>query len=252
MEPEQYDILSSAEETHWWYAGLRDVMDRCLKHASMRLPPHPNILDAGCGTGGNLRFLNDLLAPKYLGGFDISPKALRYASMKNPQADLYPSDICNPEIRCDRLDLIVSCDVLYVTGEREAISGLQRLCASLKSGGLFLWNLPAYNWLASYHDRAVHTRQRFYLSGLRRLANQLELDCIRISYRLCWLLPLILTKRLVTSLLIGGAVPVSDLLQPNRWLNRTLFRYLQWENRRIANGWSYPCGSSIFMVCKKR
>ena len=96
MEAEQYDIMSEAEERHWWYLGLRDAIKRCLALSVLRLPPNPDVLDAGCGTGGNLRFLSTLLQPKNLAGFDVSDLALAHARRKCPQADVYFSDIRTP------------------------------------------------------------------------------------------------------------------------------------------------------------
>src|SRR4051812_48972219 len=46
---EHYEV----EDRHWWYRGRWAVVEALLSQAD--LPPRPRILDAGCGTGGNLR-----------------------------------------------------------------------------------------------------------------------------------------------------------------------------------------------------
>jgi len=252
MDPEQYDIMSLAEDRHWWYMGLRDAIGCCLQQHSMRLPPHPIVLDVGCGTGGNLRYLNTLLQPSYLAGFDLSELALVHARCKCPNADVYQSDIRQPELHRDAFDLIVSTDVLYMTGIEGTLSGLSTLARSLKPGGLFLSNLPAYNWLTSEHDRVVHTRERYTLPAIRELLRELDLECVCISYRIFALLPVVVLRRFSSLLLRYQVSPRSDLVQPAEWLNRFLFRVLQIENRLFARGLQLPWGSSIMVVGQKK
>lgn len=252
MDPEQYDIMSWAEDRHWWYMGLRDAIGCCLQHPSMRLPANPVVLDVGCGTGANLRYLHSLLKPSYLAGFDLSELALKHARRKCPDANVYQSDIRQPELHRTAFDLIVSSDVLYVTGIEETFQGLLELTRALKPGGLCVWNLPAYDWLTSEHDRVVHTRERYTLSRLRKLLCDLDLECVRISYRMFALFPLIVLKRLPSLFLRSRSSSNSDLRQPADWLNRFFFRTLQMENRLISRGHHLPWGSSIFVVGGKR
>ena len=251
MEPEQYDIMARAEQHHWWYRGLRDVIGRCLQQPELRLPQHPSVLDAGCGTGGNLRFLQELLAPGYLGGFDVSELALGHARRQCPEADVYTSDIRNPRCHRRSYDLILSCDVLYTTGLSASLAGMQRLVGALAPGGLCIVHLPAYRWLTSSHDRAVHTTERYVLSQLRQLFQSLGLECVRASYRMCALLPLVALKRLPSLVSQRWQPKNSDLDQPAGWLNELLFRCVQIENRLVAAGGYLPWGSSIFAVGRK-
>ena len=251
MEPEQYDIMARAEQQHWWYRGLRDVIGQCLRQPDLRLPKHPSVLDAGCGTGGNLRFLQELLSPSYLGGFDVAESALKYARQQCPEADIYASDIRNPRCHRHSYDLIISCDVLYTAGLANSMAGLQRLVGALAPDGLFLFHLPAYPWLTSAHDRAVHTSERYLLSQLRHLLSDLGLARVRASYRLCPLLPLVALKRCPSLFNSKYDSESSDLQQPSRWLNELLYRTLRLENRLIASGMCLPWGSSVFAIgCK--
>ena len=251
MEIEQYELMSKAEDQHWWYIGLRDAITQCLGNKAVHLPRRPSVLDAGCGTGANLRHLNNTLDPSRLVGFDVSEQALGFASKKVPTAELYQSDIRTPEIRGGGFDLILSCDVLYVVGIDQAMRGLEKLVGALNHDGVFLWNLPAYNWMTSYHDRVVHTRQRFTRGSLQALCRNLGLECVCISYRLFALLPFILAKRFAATAIVGNPRN-SDLEQPHPWVNKLTLGYLQWENKLIANGFCLPCGSSVFAVCIKR
>jgi trans-aconitate methyltransferase len=169
MSPAEIELMASVEGDHWWYRGLRDVLGRTLRGPRAQIPARANILDAGCGTGENLRFLKDLLDPAYVGGFDLSPVALDHCRAKVPGADFYQSDIRDPEIRADNLGLVLSCDVLSIAGIDDSSVGLSRMVENMRSGGMMILNLPAYSWLRSRHDVATDTRDRVTASQVRRL-----------------------------------------------------------------------------------
>jgi hypothetical protein len=148
--------------------------------------------------------------------------------------------------------LIVSCDVLYVPGLKQALGGLHSLVRALAPGGLLLLNLPAYNWLKSAHDRAVHTSERYSLGQIRRLLKDLDVEPVVLSYRICFLFPLVVAKRLPSLLDRSHVRTSTDLSPPAAWLNRLLLSTLRWENRLIAKGIKLPGGTSIFAIARKR
>ena len=195
MSPAEIELMASVEGKHWWYRGLRNALGRTLLEPRGGIPVHPKILDAGCGTGENLRFIKDLLNPAYAGGFDLSPVAVNYCRAKVPGADIYQSDIRDPEIRRRELDLILSCDVLSIAGLEESGAGLSRLVESIRSGGVMILNLPAYTWLRSNHDVATDTRDRVTAAQVRRLLQRLGLSVELVTYRVFSLLPAIVLRR---------------------------------------------------------
>jgi SAM-dependent methyltransferase len=252
VNPEEYEVMARAAEQHWWYLGLRDAIGRSLERLQPRLPAAPRVLDAGCGTGENLRFLSELLAPAYLGGFDLSDQALGIARSKAPHADVYPSDICAPLLHEADLDLVTSLDVIYIPGAERAFDGLRKLVAALRPGGYLLLNLPAYNWLYSEHDVAVHTSQRFTAGEVRRLFARLGLEPALMSYRLCFLFPGLVASRLAHKPKARPERARSDLQRPpSPAVNRFLLGILKAENALIARGVSLPFGGSVFALGRK-
>ncbi len=246
--------MANTEDKLWWYKGLRGSLKALLNRHGSKLPKKPVILDAGCGTGANLLLLRDLLRPSHLEGFDAAEEALALAHAKVPEAELYRGDICAPEVRSAPLDLIVSLDVIYIPGAQRARDGLRTLVGALRPGGLFVVNLPAYDWLYSEHDVAIHTSERYTAPRVRRLLGDIGLEVALLTYRVCLLFPLVVMTRLPGMLRARPGDPEarSDLHQPPApRLDRGLHAVLRAENRLIAAGVRLPWGSSIFAVGRK-
>jgi SAM-dependent methyltransferase len=254
---EGLNVLEYFISTHGARKGLADTAlrtadsDTC--EGGLCRAIGPRVLDAGCGTGENLRMLHAMLKTSYLGGFDWSPLALNYARNRVPDADLYRSDLCDPEFHAEQFDLILSCDVVCTIGLEAARQGMLRLVERIRPGGLLMVNLPAYQWLFSRHDVAVATRERFTASQIRRFLDQMGLQIELLSYRLCALFPAVVLARLPTMLLgHRDQAPHSDLSIPSSLVNRCLGQALRWENQAILRGVRFPWGSSIFAVARRR
>lgn len=245
--------MAAVEGAHWWYCGLRDVIRRTLQMRCFALSLHARVLDAGCGTGGNLLLLQRTLAPAYLGGFDLSPLAVRLCRDKVPDSDVYLSDLRDPEIRVDDLDLILSCDAVSIAGMTDCFSGLAKMVDRLRRGGLLILNLPAFRWLASEHDVAIETRDRTTVREVRELLARLGLSIELVSYRLCLLFPAIVLARLPSMLRPSPSPDAarSDVGLPPRWINAALREAVCAENIAICHGARFPSGSSVYAVGRK-
>lgn len=246
MKDREYQVMADVENVHWWYRGLRDLISRVLQARGFTERSELRVLDAGCGTGENLRMLRDQFRIAYLGGFDPSALALDLARRKVPEADLYQSDLCQPELRAEEYDLVLNCDVLCITGLESARDGMRRIAQRIRPGGLLIVNLPAFQWLYSRHDQAVGTRRRFTATEIRSFLESLGLRVELLTYRLWTLFPAILLTRLPSMLFRPRTSVQSDLSIPNPWISHCLTRVLAWENRAILRGVRFPWGSSVF------
>ncbi len=144
--------------------------------------------------------------------------------------------------------------MICVPGADRALAGLRKLVAQLRPGGLFIVNLPAYDWLYSEHDVAVGTRERFTAARVRSLLSALALREMRLSYRLFLLFPALLAARFPVPgrRLPAAAEARSDLHDlPGKTTGRVLERVLAAENRWIARGVSLPFGSSVFAIGRR-
>ncbi|MEP7293742.1 MAG: class I SAM-dependent methyltransferase, partial [Chloroflexota bacterium] len=68
MEAYEYATMAAFETGYWWYRGLHGVIADVLRACG--ITAQSRILDAGCGTGGNLVNLNRQLAACTF-GFDF-------------------------------------------------------------------------------------------------------------------------------------------------------------------------------------
>ena len=252
MQDREYRTMAEVEADHWWYRGMRDLISRVLVEQGYTERSGLRVLDAGCGTGENLAMLGRMLRTTYLGGFDPSPLALDHACAKVPRADVYPGDICDPHFHSETYDLVLSCDVLCITGLDAAREGMRRIVERLEPDGLLVVNLPAYQWLYSRHDKAVGTRQRFTACEVRRFLESVGLKVDILTYRLFALLPAIVLARLPSMLCPPRTgEPRSDLASPRSWTGGCLNQVLSWENSLILRGVGFPWGSSVFATARR-
>jgi len=68
----------------------------------------------------------------------------------------------------------------------------------LKPGGIMVLNLPAYQWLHSYHDRYVHTLRRYTIQSLKAQIAKTPFECIFATYWNALLfIPLIIKRKII-------------------------------------------------------
>lgn len=122
--------MYEAEDVHWWYRGLRTVLFTMLsldQAKTRRL----KILDAGCGTGGNLAAL--IKAGYEPEGFDFSPVAVEFCHARGLSRVGLGSitDIPYPD---QTFDIVISCDVLNDAGTANEAAALAQLYRVLRPG----------------------------------------------------------------------------------------------------------------------
>jgi SAM-dependent methyltransferase len=246
MEPAEYEVMYQREENYWWYVGLRDlVLAQIARFAKGR--PNLNLLDAGCGTGKVLEACQGHQAY----GLEYAGEAMRFLRRRGLERVVQGS-ICRLPFADASFDVVLSLDVLYHVAAPGDLEGLQEMSRVLKPGGMLLLNLPAYEFLRSHHDVAIHTQQRYTRGRLRALLGRAGLRVRLLSYRNTLLFPVAALVRLAQKLFRPRpAVARSDLRPVPRWLNWALTVPLWVENRLIQMGLRLPFGLSVYCVALK-
>jgi SAM-dependent methyltransferase len=246
LDRAEYDKLDRTEDRMWWFAACHAnllLLYRLMAGPTAVAAP---LLDAGCGTGGLLGRIAAAYPDRMAIGLDADGAACARAAVKSgrpvcagsvdalPFADAAFGVIFSADVLCHR-------DV----DERVALAQFHRV---LHEGGLLVLNLPAYRWMLSRHDAAVHNVRRYTRRGLARL---LDAAGFRLLYAGYWNLVLFPIMVLTRKLLPQGSRAVSDVRlhpAPVEALCRAATRL---ETALLRRRFELPWGGSVIAVAAK-
>ena len=200
------------------------------------------VLDAGCGTGGML-------------ATGLAVAVRRSASNTTPSPPRSPARRPGgrwPAVRSTKCHWAtarsrgyVSLDVLCHGGvDPERAAKEAQRC--LEPGAIALFNLPAYGWLLSAHDRRVHNVRRFTRGQARALLAGRGFKVLKASYWNTLLFPLMLLHRVTER-----DDAESDVRDFPRWLDALFSAALAVERAVIGWGLSLPFGGSLLIVARR-
>ena len=239
MEAGEYDNIARLEEQHWWYVGMRRIAGRFV--AELGLRSGAQILDAGCGTGGGLKWL---AACGVTTGIDFHPLAVQYAS--DVSRRVARASIQALPFPGASFDLVTSFEVLYHLAVTDDGAALREFARVLKPGGRLLVRVPAYDWLRGAHDRQVHTRHRYEKSELRDKITAAGLELRRLTSVGLMLLPMAVLRRLAQP----REAAHSDVTLPPPVVNRMLTAALSAEWFWLRR-FDLPLGLSLLALAQK-
>ncbi|MBA4373278.1 MAG: class I SAM-dependent methyltransferase [Thermodesulfovibrio sp.] len=249
MNKEEYFRLFSMEDKHWWYAALHDFLLQQIIQEK-KIKPELKIFDAGCGTGRACELMGAL---GFVSGCDISDLAVALCHRRGLQ-DIFQADLNSIDLGVECFDVITSMDVIYhkQIGDDSAVLG--KFHRALRSDGLLVMQVPAYNWLKSSHDLAVHTARRYTGKQLSSLLQTAGFRVEHMTHRITALFLPIALYRLLNKLHASRdakEMQKSDVVMPPALLNNLLRRFHLLENR-LAQGYALPFGLSLFATARKR
>lgn len=240
MESVEYTLMEEVEETMWWYHGLHaNILAALAKYA----PGAIDLLDAGCGTGGMLKAIHERFPSARLHGLDISEQACIAARAKSGASVVVGSVDALPHAD-GSFDALISLDVLgYDLGLDPAVRGFFRV---LRPGGHAILNLAAYQWMLSYHDRAVGQSHRYTRSGARELFQRHGFRIVFSSYWNTILFPLMIARRK-----LAHASAASDVKPFPPLVNNAFKTCLALERTLLQRGVPLPFGGSVLLIAQR-
>ncbi|PYS77437.1 MAG: methyltransferase type 11 [Acidobacteria bacterium] len=253
MKAEDYANLYALEQDFWWFAGMREItaalLDAACAPAESRL-----VLDAGCGTGGNLTWLARYAGSGRVMGVDLAPDALRFCAERKHRG-LAQASVTDLPFADSTFDLVTSFDVLVqLPGEAADERAMREMYRVLRPGGVAFLRVAAYRWMTSGHDRALGTQRRYTLGELVGKVERAGFKTLRATYANSLLLPVAAFRRLLLKR-AGLADRGSDVkpLPPSlRWLNRALEGVLRGEASILQGSrLRLPFGLSAICVAER-
>ncbi len=242
-ESRTFQMMRKTEETLWWYVTLREQIYREI----IIKAPLGQICDIGCGTGCNLQFLQK--KNLNIEGIDLSSTALNYCKDRG-LTKIQQGSITKLPTANSSYDLVLVIDVLCMLEENEIIEAIGELKRVLKPAGSLILNEPAFHWLRSQHDLSCQMKRRFNRKRLTSLLSNNGFEMEKVSYRVCFLFPLIALVRIIKKCAMN-LHPTSDLKMPPSFINWLLEKVQGFENRLIERGYRMPFGSSIFIIARR-
>ncbi len=252
MQTEDYEYLYELEEHFWWFAGMRALTAALLDPICPRGRARA-ILDAGCGTGGNLAWLRRYSGDGRIYGIDFSADALKFCRTRGHEL-LTQASVTALPFAADTFDLVTSFDVLVQLAGADDETAIAEMWRVLRPGGVAFVRGAAYEWMRSGHDAALGTARRYSLKALRGQLERAGFQVVRATYANSLLLPVAAVRRLALKR-IGLAAAGSDVkpLAPGLgWLDSTLRKMLLGEARWLRGARrNLPTGLSAICVVQK-
>jgi len=235
--------IAAVEQRQWWYRGTRDVCFAVLDPFIAGRPPM-DILDVGCGTGGNLLLLQHYGRSR---GIDIDPLCVEYCRKKGLDVSLGSmEELGQPRTS---LDLLTMFDVLCQAEPDQHVGILRGIADVLRPGGIIAFREPAMTIARGWHDTAVNIRKRFDKPGLAVLLRDAGFEPLRITYMNTLLSPPIVLLRQLQRRQ-KATVAKSDVEDTREPINSLLLGILHVE-RALLSGMDLPFGVSLFAVARK-
>jgi len=248
VNKDEYRRMFEAEDTHWWYQSLHDLVLRVVSE-EFRIKGRLDILDAGCGTG-RLCQLMAHLGEVY--GHDSSAEAIALCQSRG-LINLSREDLNTADLGNSRFDVITSIDVLCHSAVKDDSLVMGKFSNALRPGGILVFQSPAYDFLKSRHDIAVHTARRYTTKRVSEMLRAAGFELQMLTYRVTLLFVPIALYRIAFKLLLADNAAygvMSDVTLPPPALNN-LLRRLQGIENRVLPRFPMPFGTSVFAVARK-
>lgn len=243
MDSAIYPLMREIEGSHWWFVVRRQLISDML--TKIGLPDDANILDAGCGTGGNLEML---ASHGRVTGLEMEKSAADF-SRERRIADIvegyFPDNL---PLSKDSFDLVTMIDVLeHIDDDHSTLSAVNTL---LTRGGYALITVPAFQFLWSKHDEVHHHKRRYSKKQLINVIEESGLKLQYVSYFNTLLFPVAVAVRMVSKIFPfmqsndGG----DELPAP---LINSILRSIFNTERTFLKILKFPYGLSLIAIVKK-
>ncbi len=246
MEHALYDEMFSQETLHWWFLARRNIILSLLKRYLSKTTNdicECKVLDVGSGCGANLASISRLCNAT---GIEPSFEGLSYCRKRRLHVTKgsLPDNLPVPE---NFFDAVLLIDVLeHIDNDCASVAKIHTL---LKSNGILMVTVPAYQWLYTARDAMHHHKRRYSKKQLHDLIVSQGFAKDIESYYNFWLFPFACVQRLSRKVL-GVDEQKPDLVVPPPLINNIMKKIFQSE-RVLLPYMTLPFGLSLIGVYRK-
>lgn len=242
MDQTIYPKMRELEDKHWWFVGRRMIIRRVI--SSLPLPLSPRILDAGCGTGGNLPVWAEFGEVTGMELDDYAAAISRARGLGPIFNGGLPDDM---PFSTQSFDLVLLLDVLeHIENDCESMKAINSLLAPQ---GYVVLTVPAFPFLWSEHDEQHHHKRRYVSSNLEQVIREAGLRLVYLTYFNTWLFPMVAAVRLVRRRSPSKQI-ARDMQLPGPFVNRVLQAVFSSE-RHLVGRVRLPFGVSMLAIARK-
>jgi SAM-dependent methyltransferase len=242
MNNNEYQKLYNFENFYWWHIGRRHIIQSLL--SKIPLEQNSKILDAGCGTGGNIKILSRF---GKVVGIDSSPEAIKFCE-KRGFKNVKLGNIENTDFSDNSFDLIVALDILeHLNNDVGALKEFHRI---LKKDGYILTSVPAYQFLWSEHDVALHHKRRYSIKGFNYCLSKANFQTVKKTYAIAFTAPVVFIYRIIQKIFPVFNKKSSNYVILPIPLNN-FFIFLLRTEAFLLKYINFPFGISIIHIAKK-
>jgi SAM-dependent methyltransferase len=205
--------------------------------------PGLRVLEAGCGTGGNISMLGEI------GRVDAfeSDEVARLTACAKTKLTVHRGALPYDIPFAGHFDVIAVLDVLEHV-ERD-VESLAELAIRLAPSGRLYLTVPALPWLWSHHDETHHHYRRYTRRQLIDCLRRASLEPVRVTYFNSFLFPVIAARRLLHK--VGWGKPKAEDVMPPAPLNWFLAWIFGGESLLVGRV-PLPIGISLLAVAEYR
>lgn len=243
MRKSEYARMEEHERTYWWHLGRLRVIETHIK-AQAKGKDDLKIMNIGCGTGGTIGMLERF---GVVDNVDESDDAISFMK-QHGYTRLTKVDGISLPFDDNSYDLVGAFDVLeHIEDDEGALKEWRRI---LTKGGVVVLTVPAYQWLWSQHDVALHHKRRYTTRRIAAVARRAGLIVDKKSYAIVFSLPLVVGFRFVNKILGREVDSETSYVNVPTWVNR-FFTNLLYIEAYIHRFLPFPFGTSVVAILRK-
>ena len=237
-----------AEQRHFWFRGFKRFVTPFIEQATAGRS-NLRLLDAGSGTGANLRFLQRYGVAF---GLEFFWRGIELAHARG-LGPLIQGSVTHLPFPDASIDVVFSFDVLYCLEAHDEHAAIDEMIRVLRPGGRVVLNVAALDMLKGDHSALGGEVRRYTKAELREKLERAGLRVERATYTNASLFPITAGVRALQRL--RGVKPESenkgDFYVPPAPINALFAGLLALESKVVATGINMPIGSSLLCLARK-